>query len=200
MSQTNPNTNNNNGRYQNSRRGGRGREVPNGSGLGDPRNDCGNKSIAKYSFEGEMKDGPISKLTITKTGHRPSQFKKIFHALPVFCADKNYQGLDEVLRTGRDKVEDDFIPAYPDATRWSTTHHVQIASVNPKANRVPVTHKRPVTYQPMEQTIVTNVNLQKQLLSKYEHNSKNKSQEYNKFLVDKKSLITILFGQCDETT
>ena len=32
----------------------------------------GNKSIVKYSFEGKMKECPISKLTITKTGHRPS--------------------------------------------------------------------------------------------------------------------------------
>ena len=59
---------------------------------------------------------------------------------------------------------------------------------------------RPVTYQVMEQTIVTNANLQKQLLSEYERNSKNKSQEYNKFLADKKSLITILYGQCDKAT
>ena len=28
--------------------------------------------IAKSSFEEKMNDGPISKLTITKTGHRPS--------------------------------------------------------------------------------------------------------------------------------
>ena len=35
-----------------------------------------------------MKDDPLSKLTITETGHRPSQFKKICDALPVFCADK----------------------------------------------------------------------------------------------------------------
>ena len=34
----------------------------------------------------------------------------------------------------------------------------------------------------------------------YECNSKNKSQEYSKFLQDKKALITILFGQCDEAT
>ena len=52
----------------------------------------------------------------------------------------------------------------------------------------------------MEQTIVTDANLQKQLLLEYKRNSKNKSQEYNKFLADKKSLITILFGQCDEAT
>ena len=52
----------------------------------------------------------------------------------------------------------------------------------------------------MEQTIVTNANLQEQLLSEYECNYKIKSQEYSKFLQDKKSLITILFGQCDEAT
>ena len=34
----------------------------------------------------------------------------------------------------------------------------------------------------------------------YERNSKLKSQEYSKFLQDKKSLITILYGQCDEAT
>ena len=67
-----------------------------------------------------MKDSPIYKLTITETGHRPSQFKKIRDALPVFCAGKNYGGLDEVLRTGRDQVEDDFIPAYPNANQCST--------------------------------------------------------------------------------
>ena len=62
-----------------------------------------------------MKDGPISKLTITETGHRPSQFKRLCNALPVFCADKNYRGLDEVLHTGRDKVENEFMSAYSDA-------------------------------------------------------------------------------------
>ena len=52
----------------------------------------------------------------------------------------------------------------------------------------------------MEQTHVTDANLQKDLLSKYERNFKNKSQEYAKFLTDKKSLITILYGQYDEAT
>ena len=64
-----------------------------------------------------MKDGPISKLTIDKTGHRPSQFNKICDALPVFCADKNYGGLNEVLHTRRDKIKDDFMPAYLNANQ-----------------------------------------------------------------------------------
>ena len=52
----------------------------------------------------------------------------------------------------------------------------------------------------MEQTRIFDANLQKELLSEYECDSKNKSQEYAKFLADKKALITILFGQCDEAT
>ena len=52
----------------------------------------------------------------------------------------------------------------------------------------------------MEQTHVFDANLQKELLSKYEWDSKNKSQECAKFLVNTKALITIIFGQCDETT
>ena len=39
-----------------------------------------------------------------------------------------------------------------------------------------------------------------QLLSQYKRNSRIKSQEYSKFLQDKKSLWTILYGQCDEAT
>ena len=90
MSQTNTNTNNGQNRNQNSRRGGRDRGGPSGRGHGNRRNDCRNKMIAKYAFEGKMKDGPISKLLITKTGHRPTQFKKITDTLPVLCADKNF--------------------------------------------------------------------------------------------------------------
>ena len=150
MSQSNTNTNN--GHNLNSGRGGRGQGPSNGngsgrgSGRGNCRNDRGNKSIAKYSFKGKMKDSPISRLTITEPGHRPTQFKKIRDALPVFCADKNYGGLNKVLRTGRDKDKDDFMPAYPDANQLSSTHHVQIAIVDPNATEDvnPVTNECPV--------------------------------------------------------
>ena len=94
------------------------------------------------------------------------------------------------------------MPAYPNANLWSNTHQIQVASVLPEAALVEGTipNERVVTYKFVEQTIVTNKNLQKQLLSEYKHNFKNKSQEYSKFLRDKKSLITILFEQCDEAT
>ena len=95
-----------------------------GSDHGNCHNACENNLIAKYLFEGKMKDSPISKLTITKTGHRPTQFKNINDALPVLCADKNFQCLDEVLQTGHDLVKTNFIPPYAEAIQWSTTHYV----------------------------------------------------------------------------
>ena len=63
-----------------------------------------------------MKDGPISKLLITKTGHRTTQYKKIADTLSVICVDKNFRGLDEAIWTGHDLVERDFIPTYPGIT------------------------------------------------------------------------------------
>ena len=107
---------------------------------------------------------------------------------------------NEILRTGRDLVKTDFMPNYPNATQWSTTHHVQVSTVNPNNDLDEDTGERPVSYQIMEKTHVFDANLQKKLLSEYKWNSKNKSQEYAKFLVDKKALITISFRQCDEAT
>ena len=60
------------------------------------------RAEAPMAVAAAMKDGPISELTITEKGHRPSQFKKLWDVLPVFCADRKYGGLDEVLRTGHD--------------------------------------------------------------------------------------------------
>ena len=200
MSNTNTNTNNGQNRNQNSRRGGWGRGGPSSGGRGDCRNNCGNKTIAKYAFEGKMKDGPISKLLITENGHRPTQFKKINDTLPVLCADKYFRGLNEVLQTGIDLVELYLMPKYPDATRWLSTHHVDIQTVAPGAKVDATTGLRPCVPIVVEKKHVYDANLQKQLLWEYKQNSKNKSVEYAKFLVNKKALITLIFGQCNEAT
>ena len=116
MSQTNTNTSNGQNRNQNSGRGGQGQGGPSGGRNGDCRNYCGNKIIAIYAYGGKMKDCPISKLSITKTGHRPTQFKKITDTLPVLCTDKNFQGLDEVIQAKPNLAETDFMQTYLDAT------------------------------------------------------------------------------------
>ena len=132
MSQTNTNTNTwagNTNRNHNAGRGGWSRGGSGGRGRGGRGIDCG-KTIAKYSFEGKMKDSPLAKLTITEGGQRATQFKKILDALPVFCADKGYKYIDDVLRTNVKFTLSKFTPAYPLATRWSDTYHVEVDTVD----------------------------------------------------------------------
>ena len=80
--------------------------------------------IAKYAFKGKMKEGSISKLIVTKTGHIPTQYKKITDTFPVLCVDKNYRGIDDVIWTGDNLVEADFMSTYLNTNQRSSTHHV----------------------------------------------------------------------------
>ena len=78
-----------------------------------------------------MKDGYISKLTITKTGHQATQYKKIMNNLPILCADKNFRYINDVLYRWTDLPEATFLLPYPDSTRWSNTYNIQIKIANP---------------------------------------------------------------------
>ena len=111
-----------------------------------------------------MKDCPIFKVLITKTGHRPTQFKKITDTLPLLCLDKNFHGLDEVLWIGTNLVKVDFMSPYPNATRWLSTHNVKIQTVAKTAAIDTTTGVRPFVHIVIEQTDIFDTNLQKQLL------------------------------------
>ena len=52
----------------------------------------------------------------------------------------------------------------------------------------------------VQKTHIFDANIQKWLLLQYKWSSKIKSEEYTKFLGDKKDLITIIFRQCDAAT
>ena len=147
-----------------------------------------------------MKDGCISKLTITETGHQFIQYKKIICTLPVLCTDKNYRCLDDVLCNWTDLDEADVTPPYPKADQWSNTYNVGIKTVDPNATSVQGTGERPPIIVMMQRTHVFDTNLQKQLLSDFNQKSKIKSQEYSKFIANKKALMTIIYGQCDEAS
>ena len=71
MSQTNTNTGDGNtNQYQDVKRGGQSQEGSCGQCRGDCNCNCGNNSITNYQFEGILKDGCLSKLTITTSGHQ----------------------------------------------------------------------------------------------------------------------------------
>ena len=113
-----------------------------------------------------MKDSLISKLLITKTGHRPVQYKKVMDTLPVLCADKNYQGLDDIIQNGIDLVEVDFTLPYPEANRWTTTHHVEVRTVNLWDLQF-ADGSRPPIITLARETHVFDANLQKKLLLEF---------------------------------
>ena len=75
-----------------------------------------------------------------------------------YAQKKNFQGIDEVLWTGRDLVETDFMPPYLDATQWSTTHYVQVSIAKP-ADPEAADGLRPANFEMMEQTHVFDANL-----------------------------------------
>ena len=70
-----------------------------------------------------MKDGCLSKITITESTHQAIQFKKITDALPVFCTDKGYRYINNVRCANTELLEVAFLPPYPDAAQWSNAYH-----------------------------------------------------------------------------
>ena len=119
MSQTNANTGGGNtNRNQSATRDGRGQGGSGGRGRGGCISDRGNSSIAKCSFEGKMKDSCLSKLTITESANRAIQYKKVIDALQVYCVDKVYRYIDNIICKDTELLESAFLPAYPVATKW----------------------------------------------------------------------------------
>ena len=51
-----------------------------------------------------------------------------------------------------------------------------------------------------KKTPVFNTNLKKQLLSEFDQKFKIKFQEFSKFVANKKTLMTIIYKQCDKAT
>ena len=98
-----------------------------------------------------------------------------------------------------EKLQSAFAPTYPDATRWSYTYHVEVDTVDPQGVldgnglRVPILEKQ-------MRTNVFNPNLQKELLLDHNMKCKLKLQEWYKLLADKRSLMTIIYRQCDNAT
>ena len=108
-----------------------------------------------------MKDGPLSKLTITKGGQRATQYKKIIDALPVFCADKGYKFINDIIWTNTKRLQKSFLLTYPDTGRWLNTYHVEIKTVDPQG-ALDANGNRITILETQLRTNVFNPNLQKE--------------------------------------
>ena len=61
-----------------------------------------------------MKDGCLSKFIITDGSSRATQHKKMVDALPVFCADKGYWFVDDIICKDTELTYADFQETYQD--------------------------------------------------------------------------------------
>ena len=71
-----------------------------------------------------MRDGCLSKLTITESTVRATQYKKIVDTLPVYCADKEYRFVGNIIRKDTELTEVDFQEPYPNTALWSTKYYI----------------------------------------------------------------------------
>ena len=124
MSQTNTNTDNGNTKQCQDTRRDRGNQGGScGRCRGNCKDNCGNSSITNYSFEGELKDGCLSNLTITKSRHQSTQLKKILDALLSLCQDKNYKHFHDIISANTKSTQAYFLLAYPVRPQQSSIHH-----------------------------------------------------------------------------
>ena len=86
-------------------------------------------------------------------------------------------------------------PVLSSVNKWSTEVNVKIDTVDPTA-----TPPRPIIKVVAKKTRVFDVNLQKKVLPEYHFESKIKQQEWAKHIANKKVLMTLISGQCDDAT
>ena len=124
-----------------------------------------------------MKDGYISKLTITKNRYWAIQFKKIIDTLSILCADKKCRYIDDIICMWNNLQEATFSPLYPDLARWPNTYSVETKTINPVVAPDANNGGRHVIISLVQKTHVSHTDFYKQLLLNYEQKSKTKAQE-----------------------
>ena len=98
------------GRSSNTGRGG-GRSNGGGRGPGNQRN-----LTKKSSHSGQVQSGCMKGIVVSSDSNRATQYKALKDAVPVFCAEKSYSGVGEIVHDMEDWDVSTFYPAAPDDT------------------------------------------------------------------------------------
>ena len=148
-----------------------------------------NNTNNKNAFRGQLQSGVLKNVVISEnTNKRPMQFRKMYIALPTFCAEQKFSGLDEIVRKMEDWDESTFYTERPSVTEWAEEMNVKVAD---DENGKPIMRKRMVVVDPEKK---------EELLEKWSETRKHETKKLNKCQDDKKSLVTFIRGQLDEGT
>lgn len=156
------------------------------------RNDRNQNTSAKpkkNGFQGQLQSGVLRGYVITEnTTQRPIQYRNLKKKLPAFCAEKDYDGLDEIVRDMTDWDENKFFTKRPDASKWSEMMNVRVADDE---------HGKPIM---RKMNVVVDTEMKEELLGAWKAKKKFEDAKWNKCQEDKKKLITLIRGQLDEGT
>ena len=103
---------------ENSGRGGRGgRGRSNNTGRGGGQSSGGGRSrgnqhnlTKKSSHSGQIQSGCMKGIVVSSDGNRATQYKTLKDAIPVFCAEKGYNGVGGIVHDMKDWNESTFYP------------------------------------------------------------------------------------------
>ena len=96
------------GRSSNTGRGG-GRSNGGGRGPGNQRN-----TAKKSSHSGQVQSGCMKGIVVSSDSNRATQYKALKDAIPIFCAEKGYYAVGEIVQDMEDWDMSNYYPAPPD--------------------------------------------------------------------------------------
>ena len=125
-----------------------------------------NNTNNKNAFRGQLQSGVLKNVIISEnTNKRPMQFRKMHLALPTFCAEQKFSGLDEIVRKMEDWDESTFYTERPSVTEWAEEMNVKVAD---DENGKPIMRKRMVVVDPEKK---------EELLEKWSETRKHESKK-----------------------
>ena len=166
-------------------------------------------------------------IVVSSDGNRATQYKILKDAVPVFCAEKGYNGVGGIVHEMKDWVEHTVYPDPPsDAEQRTfsqpyrtvlcqetvtTVEQREVQSQDANGNPLEDVTGQPImvledhkviSQQPVygEKWVVTNETLQKIVIGKYERTVRELEKKWYRCQEEKKLVIDMIWGQLDDDT
>ena len=167
---------------------------------GDLNGNRGNSRFANSSSIGEVKDNRISHLSITKDGLRSIQLTKILKVIPFLCQDKHYDYISDIISINTEPTQEYFLSNHSIKRRLPSKHHVKLGVIDPIIGLDVPSGNSPINSEMVENTPISIPYLQVTHHPDRNQGSFSRSDEWDKLIADKKSIIELILNRCDEAT
>ena len=140
----------------------------------------------------------ISHLTITKNRARSNQLNKVLKAISAIYQDKDYAYIPDIIHSNIKPTQDYFLSEYLIKRQHTPKHYVKQGITNPFIGLDMPSSNSPINPAMVENTLIFNSNPQDQQCINYNHESIVKSQEWDEYIANKKTVMKFIFDLCDE--